>query len=232
MQTRISSFLFFLLLICVSCLLPSEALALNLEDAPATTFSHQENQNSSQPFSLQTELNTATLQVIINFYIEPGYHLYQNQFSFNSKAAQLGEVQFPTGEMVEDPLLGPQIVYHHFVSLKIPLQQSPVENPFQLTVHYQGCKGDTFCLPPLQKTFIVDLQHQTIQELLPTTLSSNNLLESIASSQSPPSPSFFWTLLSFLGLGLLLSFSPCVLPMLPIITGMLMESHQRYQKRN
>ncbi len=149
-------------------------------------------------------IDAKTLQV--NFKVAPGYYLYRDRIIFKLKQQKLSSVEFPSGEFKQDPNFGRMEVYHHDFSVKLNLPFAPSQIE-QLQLSYQGCSEQGVCYAPINKS--VSLGKQT------TAPQDNYSVKLLASGQ-------WWLIISgFFGLGLLLSLTPCVLPMIPILSGII-----------
>ena len=176
--------------------------------------------------------------------IADGYYLYRSRIKIETSSgqAQLGTPQLPAGEIKQDDYFGKQEIYHHELSASVPVARaggSALDVP--LSVTYQGC-GRGICYPPIVKTLNVSLPSAGTGSGAPGLPSAVNP----ASTGSPAgmaakaagSPAAFvsdqdryvsvlrdsnivWVVLAFLGGGILLSFTPCVLPMVPIVSGII-----------
>ncbi|AMQ81774.1 protein-disulfide reductase DsbD [Pseudomonas glycinae] len=140
--------------------------------------------------------------------IADGYYLYQKRLKFDGLATQ-NVPALPEGESHSDEYFGEQPVYRQGLELKIP----PAAQG-QIKVSYQGCADAGLCYPP--QTRVIDLGGKaaaTTDEAPDQALASGLQQHSLG-----------WSLLVFFGLGLLLAFAPCSLPMLPILAGMVVGS--------
>ncbi len=165
--------------------------------------------------------------LILNWNIANGYYLYREKFQVKivrPDNIQLGDYQIPRGIPEHDEAFGPVEVFYKEVAFEVPLQRSGT-TPQNLTllVKYQGCASRGVCYPPIQKT--VELALPASAQTVASTAITN-------SSQPPPSEqdqivnalhqdTLLLTLLSFLGFGLLLAFTPCIFPMIPILSGII-----------
>jgi thiol:disulfide interchange protein DsbD len=144
--------------------------------------------------------------------IAEGYYLYQKRLKFDGLSAG-GQPVLPAGEDHNDEYFGQQQVYRQGLELTIPASASG-----QVKVGWQGCADAGLCYPP--QTQVVDLgkggatvvNGQAQDQALASTLQERSLGLS---------------LLIFFGLGLLLAFTPCSLPMLPILAGVVVGSGAR-----
>ncbi|VVQ32665.1 Thiol:disulfide interchange protein DsbD [Pseudomonas fluorescens] len=141
--------------------------------------------------------------------ITDGYYLYQKRLKFDGLPAEQHPV-LPEGEAHSDEFFGEQQVYRQGLELKIPAGATG-----QIKVGFQGCADAGLCYPP--QTQIVDLGGQS------TTAATDEAPDQALAS-GLQQRALGWSLLVFLGLGLLLAFTPCSLPMLPILAGLIVGS--------
>lgn len=152
-----------------------------------------------------------------SFVIAPGHYLYREKFAFAvaNGGAKLGSPVFPAGEIKDDPNFGKVEVYHRSMAVKLPVE-GPLEG-FTLKLSFQGCADQGICYPPLNQ--VVDVEPL-----------GNNSAANAASGAAGNETSRIAKLLhgnlalalvSFFGFGLLLSFTPCMLPMVPILSGII-----------
>ena len=185
-----------------------------------------------QAFILNVNVRDAkTLQA--NFDVTPDYYLYKNKISFtlDGNAAKISAISLPKGELKHDQNLGDIEVYHHPFQAEIMLDRASVAAaPITLHASYQGCSEKGLCYPAQNKTFTIDLpassqmtedrgqktenKTQNTEDRRPQTENSN-----IAALFKHGS---FWLIISFFfGAGLLLALTPCVFPMIPILSGII-----------
>jgi thiol:disulfide interchange protein DsbD len=182
-----------------------------------------------QAFTLSAEAEDPHT-LLARFAIEDGYYIYKDKLGFASQDARvvLAKIELPAGKFKEDPEFGRVEVYTGDTAVRIPLMPSPEEGrpgegrSFDLRVAYQGCAEDGICYPPITKTVAVTLPpRDNIQEggssLATATATALSPEDSLA--QRLAGGETVWTLLCFVGFGLLLSFTPCVFPMIPILSG-------------
>jgi len=141
--------------------------------------------------------------------IADGYYLYQQRLKFDGLPAEYKPV-LPEGEDHSDEFFGQQQVYRQGLELKIPAGASG-----QVKVGFQGCADAGLCYPP--QTKVIDLGNA------PTVNSANEAPDQALAS-GLQQHALGWSLLVFFGLGLLLAFTPCSLPMLPILAGLIVGS--------
>ncbi|MEZ1318370.1 protein-disulfide reductase DsbD [Pseudomonas fluorescens] len=141
--------------------------------------------------------------------IAEGYYLYQKRLKFDGLAAQ-NMPTLPEGESHSDEFFGEQPVYRQGLEVKIPAAAS---GPIKVT--YQGCADAGLCYPP--QTRVIDLGGVA-------SASTGEQAPDQALASSLQQRALGWSLLVFFGLGLLLAFTPCSLPMLPILAGLIVGS--------
>ena len=157
--------------------------------------------------------------VVLHWQIAKKTFLYQNRLKINfldAKTNQIINFKLPQGEQKYNKLLGHYTVYTQ--KLKVPIYYT-LHNPLQkatLKLSYQGCTEFGLCYPPATKYLTLDVRHHQV--------SIDNAPPKKQSMLSASSSFSHWllTLLSFLGIGLLLSLTPCVLPMIPILSGIIL----------
>jgi thiol:disulfide interchange protein DsbD len=154
--------------------------------------------------------------------IQPGYYLYRDSFAFRTTGAgvQLGAARYPLGVMEMDVEFGDTEVYYDSVEIRIPLSRAtPEPQLLELEISYQGCKKNSICYPPEIIMLPVDLPLASAADLmaeLTPPVSEQTRLTNVVAEASLAS-----LMLIFLGAGLLLAFTPCCLPMVPILSGII-----------
>jgi len=168
----------------------------------------------------------------------PHYYLYRDQTHFALEAApgiQLGSPVWPAGIQHEDANYGMTTVYYHAVKVSLPLHLSASANrSLTLITSYQGCLEDSICYPPITRKVSLTLPAATITTPPTTSVTTQPgptmAGPTLSSPVKPGSESqhlarllgsnqLLALLLFFLG-GLAVAFTPCVLPMLPILSGL------------
>lgn len=169
-------------------------------------------------FSSDQQGNNITLQ----WRILDGYYLYRHKIEIEADGASLGEYQLPVGKAYHDEVDGDIEVFTHDLQLAIPL--NIVGDKATLKVNYQGCT-DGFCYPPETATIkllpitasVATNKTESIDKPIvkqPVTPPLPNLVDN--SSSRPFSP--LWALI----IGITIAFTPCVLPMYPLITSIIL----------
>ncbi len=169
-------------------------------------------------------------RVRIIWEIAPDYYLYRERLKVatDSNVVQLGALTLPKGETKTDEYFGTQEVYHDELIALLPVSRAAgaaVELPIRVT--YQGCAEAGLCYPPETRTLRVTLPAST-------TASAGGASRSPAATGTGGFVSeqdrlallirdgnLGLVLATFFGIGLLLAFTPCVLPMVPILSGLI-----------
>ncbi len=145
-------------------------------------------------------------QMRLYFQIKQGYYLYQKRLKFDGLPAEQ-HPQLPAAQNHHDEFFGDSAVYRDQLELLIPANAKG-----ELRLGWQGCADAGLCYPP--QTTVIDLggsaapvADQASDQALASDLQHATLA---------------WSLLAFFGLGLLLAFTPCSLPMLPILAGLVL----------
>ncbi len=165
-------------------------------------------------------------QVILSWKIADGYYLYKKQFKTVAKQAELAMPVFPVSEQVEDEFFGLSDVFRGQLDITYPIVYSVRDGIVK--IRYQGCADAGLCyLPTTKEVYLNQVGTAPVAE--PDQEIKNSITES--TTQAPISEQFelasllfseqslFITLLLFLGLGIGLAFTPCVFPMYPILSG-------------
>lgn len=160
--------------------------------------------------------------------ITKGYYLYQDKYEFTLEDAngiRLGDIVMPPGEEKDDEFFGLMQVYHYPMEVRLPLLRENLEaTSLTLAVRYQGCAEAGLCYPPIDKSIQLNLPAGMAapDESAATTKDNTQpLSEQDSLAQSLATGSGIMTILTFFGLGLLLAFTPCVFPMIPILSGII-----------
>ncbi|MEX2123808.1 MAG: protein-disulfide reductase DsbD [Woeseia sp.] len=165
--------------------------------------------------------------VEISIQVAPGYYLYKDKISAATSATrvQLGRLDLPQGEMKSDPYFGDMEVYHTDVIATLPLARAtPEALDLELEVKYQGCADGGICYVPVARALTVSLPTATAVSALSAigTGGSGAPVSEQARLAALISGAGMWVVLAtFFGAGLLLAFTPCVLPMVPILSGII-----------
>jgi thiol:disulfide interchange protein DsbD len=176
---------------------------------------------ADQAFVFSTA-STSRDRVQLRWDIADDYYLYRDKVTVRTTATdvQLGSVSIPGGERKHDEYFGEQVVFHDQMLADVPVVAAAGVAEVPLEVTYQGCADAGLCYPPIRKTVVVMRASTAVaaaadgtpqpmrseQDLLADKIRDGNLLAVLA---------------TFFGFGLLLAFTPCVLPMVPILSGII-----------
>jgi thioredoxin:protein disulfide reductase len=176
-----------------------------------------------KPYLLAIDGNT----VEVSWQVTDGYYLYKDKISArtSSNKVQLGKLDLPKGEEKTDEYFGTTEVYHEDVFAKLPLARAtPQPMTLEMDISYQGCADDGICYPPVTRTLTVELPEATATSALSAAGGSSSggmVSEQARLAQLIGSASMLAVVATFFGAGLLLAFTPCVLPMIPILSGII-----------
>lgn len=157
-----------------------------------------------EAFSFSSE-RLASGETRLHWRISEGYYLYQQRLKFDGLSAD-NKPELPQGDAHTDEFFGEQTVYRHTLELLIPASASG-----QVKLSWQGCADAGLCYPPQSK--MLDLGGNSVGKAQDQSLAEDLQQRALG-----------WSLLVFFGLGLLLAFTPCSLPMLPILAGVVVGS--------
>ena len=156
-----------------------------------------------------------------------GYYLYKDKISatVQSDVAQAGVLELPAGELKTDQYFGEMEVYHEDVFGKLSIARAtPDAMDVNLELKYQGCADGGICYPPVTRVLSVSLPEATAVSALSAVAATTSLApvsEQARLAQIITGSSMGLVIATFFGLGLLLAFTPCVLPMVPILSGII-----------
>lgn len=168
--------------------------------------------------------------------IAPGHYLYRDRIAVSTDDGKAVPLALPPGVEKDDPTFGNTRVYHDHVSATIASAALPASSAIHVT--YQGCAEHGVCYPPVRKR--IDLATLTVtpetkslvpEVTLPAGPAQNMQGKAEGALAATLSGGLLAMVFSFLGFGLLLAFTPCVFPMVPILSGMLARSGQELSAR-
>ncbi|MFZ6750791.1 protein-disulfide reductase DsbD [Undibacterium sp. Ren11W] len=163
----------------------------------------------------------------VTFVIADGYYLYRDRIKIVAEAATLGEVQLPPGKVKFDETFQKEVeTYRGRVAVNIPVQ---VSADFVLKVSRQGCADQGLCYPPMESSLNLsavgtssanekEAAQLTTEIVAQASQASATQGDSYSISKALKSGKLIAILPLFFLLGLGLSFTPCVLPMVPILS--------------
>ncbi|MBC1188084.1 protein-disulfide reductase DsbD [Kluyvera sichuanensis] len=196
----------FLTLILLLC---STSAFAGLFDAPGRTNFVP----ADQAFAFDFQQNQH--DVNLTWQVKDGYYLYRKQVQVTPANASIAPLQLPNGEWHSDEFYGKSEIYRH--SLTVPVTLTQANAGATLTVTYQGCADAGFCYPPETKTVPLS----AVEALPPLSTGERAGVRGNPSADLPFSA--LWALL--IGIGI--AFTPCVLPMYPLISGIVLGGKQR-----
>ena len=189
------------------------ATASLFDSRPSSTLGGLNNSADFLPVheAFRLSLVDATPERIqLRFVGAEGYYLYRHRFQFKADNASviIGEAQLPEGVQKTDEYFGEIEAYYGVLDINLPVQ-NPENRPFTLQVGYQGCADKGLCYPPETQSFRI------AADGTPAAVGT--------SSDSDTTDTLSWRSVALFFLaGLGLTFTPCVLPMLPILSGVVL----------
>ena len=172
--------------------------------------------------------------VIVNWSIAEGYYLYQEKISVKLNQAETSSFDVPTfsisPEDYNDPYFGLMKIFKKPVQAIFKASQPPLKAEDVIEIAYQGCT-EGFCYPPEVKEIkVADLPIVQVTDTKKTSEKSTALSEQPKAEQDRLAESLFnskYAVFGFFLLGLGLAFTPCVLPMLPLLSAIVIGQNQR-----
>ncbi len=172
-----------------------------------------------EAFQLQLSRSAENKGYIAQWTIADGYYLYREKMNI-SAAGQLAVMDKPIGNTITDEFFGTTQIFRHQV--QVPFRLTAINETIE--VRYQGCADLGICYPPIVKQIAYsDIVAVTSNGLSPP-FSALPASEQTQIAERISGQSLFLIVIGFLGAGLLLAFTPCVLPMVPIVSGMITSS--------
>lgn len=156
--------------------------------------------------------------------IADGYYLYQSRIALSVNGKALTPTYITLPELKQDPYFGEVDVFHEQAVLQANLPNNNAQ-PLELSVQYQGCAEEGLCYTPQTRTFTViggkaqPSQVNVMTEMPAVTVTGEQNSGALATWMA--SASTLWIIGTFFVLGLGLTFTPCVLPMIPILAGII-----------
>ena len=178
--------------------------------------------------------------VEVRFDIADGYYLYKDKFKYavEPAAAKLGTPQYPQGKVKDDEFFGKVETFRDGIAIRLPVEAAEGVSDLKLTVTAQGCADIGVCYPPTPQSARITLAAlSTPVDAAGSALPGDRPQASSAAAPAAGQPSSgdessqlahllknadFWLILTtFFGAGLLLALTPCVFPMIPILSGII-----------
>ncbi len=193
-----------------------------------------------QAFQFQVDVKDAST-LVARWAVTEGYYLYRDKISLSllqSQDVALSPVSLAQGKVKHDEFFGRVEIFEHDFDVSLPLaRKNTAQTNVTLQTVYQGCANAGLCYPPITKTATLTLPEADIVETVPDAATLGPGSVDTTSLPRSPDPNFqseqdriaqtlaagaTWvTALSFFGFGLLLAFTPCVFPMIPILSGII-----------
>ncbi|MGU3415570.1 protein-disulfide reductase DsbD [Enterobacteriaceae bacterium C34A] len=178
---------------------------------------------ADQAFAFDFQQNAHDLN--LSWQIKDGYYLYRKQVSITPAQASVSPLAMPEGEWHEDEFFGKSEIYRHRLTLPVTVKQA--DKGATLTVTYQGCAEAGFCYPPETKVVplsaVMTSPQSTEAEPAVPPLPSGERAGVRGETNTELPFSALWALL--IGIGI--AFTPCVLPMYPLISGIVLGGQKR-----
>ena len=187
--------------------------------------------------AFQVQVEPSTQQALwVKFTIAPEYHIYQDKIKISALAdssVKLGQPVWPDPIILKSTDLGEFKVYENTTGIQVPISNYG-NGKLKIQINYQGCKGLDLCFPEQQQVQEIDLNHPLSAAVVSgvnqaaVTNSAPGTLSEVLSSSSDSSRlasllqgNWSLVILGFFALGLLIAFTPCVFPLLPILIGVI-----------
>lgn len=191
-------------------------------------------------FDFKQEGNKVTL----NWVIADGYYMYRDKLKFSVNGAELGTIDLPKGKPHNDEYFGEQEVYYTYIDIPVGLKQA--DDNSTLSVTFMGCAEGKLCYPPTKRDVSLKAVAANDGQIATSADSGENTKPAATdtdakASSAPAKPitqqdslsqmlsndSLLWTLVIFFGLGIGLALTPCVFPMYPILSGIIVGQGQK-----
>jgi len=173
--------------------------------------------------AIATDGNT----LLLRFTPAKGYYLYRDKthLQIAGEGVSLGAPRWPRGTDHKDAYFGDVVVYFDQVEVPVPVGRTHANAlDASLTVSFQGCQEGGICYPVMTRTLPVSLPAGTVGAVSEATTQAapdTSLAEDQRLAARLAGKDRAWTLLLFFASGLALAFTPCVLPMVPILSGLI-----------
>lgn len=173
--------------------------------------------------AFEFDFNQQDEQLIVSWTIADGYYLYKDKIKLGGIAVSFSHPSYPASIQIEDEFFGVTDVFFHQLILRIPLADISEDAVFK--IQYQGCAEAGLCYPPVTKELPIsmakngssaDISKALTNDAKQTPVSSQNTLADKLTDGASLA-----TLFGFFLLGLGLAFTPCVFPMYPILTSII-----------
>ncbi|HEY8027354.1 MAG TPA: protein-disulfide reductase DsbD [Burkholderiaceae bacterium] len=198
------------------------ALAFSLFAAVHVRAAEDEFLDPGKAFQFSATMRDAQTAAV-SYKIADGYHMYRERFKFEAKDAILGDPVFPPGKVEFDETFQKNVeTYRNAVTILVPVKAA--KGSFTLSVTGQGCADKGLCYPPMQSDIVLVTQVPAIaggQALVSSASPAASDGESGRIEAALQGGKLMVILPLFLLIGLGLSFTPCVLPLVPILSSII-----------
>ncbi len=195
-----------------------------IAEAPANS---QDFLEPDQAFRLQVDA-TDSHNLIAHIAIAPGYYLYRDKIHFKLVSPQgvtLAPYDLPRGQVKIDPFIGHTEIYPDPIDVNLPLQGDTTNtSTVELNASYQGCAEKGICYPPFTKTVTVSMPGAGAA----TAAAPAGGFSPDETPYHADLRTYLIAMLAAFGTGLLLTFTPCVLPMIPILSSVIVGQGDRH----
>lgn len=178
-----------------------------------------------QAFQFETIALDAN-QLMVRFTMAPNIYLYKDQIEFTTftDGVELGQPEFPQATIKDDPEFGMVDVFYDVAEIVIPIKRTKAGvNSLDIEAAFQGCEDGKVCYPPTAQMVTVELPEATTlaSASVAATAADTMVLSETDTIIKGFDGSIWLVILQFFGFGLLLSLTPCVFPMIPILSGLI-----------
>ncbi len=177
--------------------------------------------------------------ILVRFKIADGYYLYQKRFKFKATLGEIEQPILPKGIDYQDEYFGDVVIYRNHVEIEVPIKKA--FNQVDLLVEFQGCADKGLCYPPTKRPLSFELPFpigEAAEEQPATSTNdiANQQQDLIQTEESRltgllQSGATWIALLTFFAAGIGLAFTPCVFPMIPILSGIISGHGENITKR-
>ncbi|WP_025901062.1 protein-disulfide reductase DsbD [Tatumella sp. UCD-D_suzukii] len=157
-------------------------------------------------------------QLVLKWNIRPGYYLYQQKITLTASQAQIAQIAMPAGQPHEDEFFGKSQIFTS--DLRVPVSLHDIRPSASLTVSYQGCAAAGFCYPP--ETRVVPLSQASPSDTAVSPAAAEATSAGARSEPALPATHLPFSPLWALLIGIGVAFTPCVLPMYPLISAIIL----------
>lgn len=192
-------------------------------NAAASLFGQNSNHFGTVDQAFAFDFNQQANTLTLSWQVKPGYYLYRQQIKISANGATLADFTLPQGTPHEDEFYGKTEIYPDSLTLPLILQQA--DKGATVSVTYQGCAAAGFCYPPETRSVPLNEVKAGDASVASQAAASTPAPVSVQTAPSENLPfSPLWALL--IGIGV--AFTPCVLPMYPLISGIILGGNRKY----